>query len=459
MKFLTSLVLLTLGGIGMAQNEPKIIFEQDQTLLTTTVHMLVLSGSADDAPKKAGLTNLMAELMLRGTKKRPREKFQSELEKLGAMLSVKASQDHILFSGKVIKENTNAFLELIEDCLLNPTFSAKEFESLKQETLAELANNKNQNTRLAGLALRKELFAGTPLEHPVQGGMSTLKGITLSDIQKTYNDRLNRGNLIFGIASPFKEEEIKKKIGQFWSKLPDGFRNQRKQVALKLPSKTKLIVINKPGASTGSMILGQAGITASEPKRYALNVGNFSFGGEPLVSRLFLVVRKELGWTYSIGSTYGAFGNLSNQKGVFVISTTPSIEFTAKTLLKTLSMWNSYYTSGLKSEEMTLAQDSMVNSYPFEFDSAEKRLGLKLHSYLYEVPILSPEAYGKTIQEISNDALKESIKGIHTKEGWIVTLVADSKVIADQLEKEQAETPEADRIKISEVFTPEQVIE
>jgi predicted Zn-dependent peptidase len=188
-------------------------------------------------------------------------------------------------------------------------------------------------------------------------------------------------------------------------------------------------------------------------------LGNYAFGAEPLISRLFRVIRSELGWTYSIGSTYNATGPLTHQQGFFVIHATPSIEFTGKTLFKTLSMWAEYMNSGLKSDELLLAQESLINSYPFEFDSAEKRLGQRLHSYLYGVPILSPEEYAKKLKGISNKSLKSALKDHQTSQGWMVTVVADSSVIEKELAQEQAEVPAEKRLAITKKLTPDQLIE
>src|SRR5690606_6908444 len=139
------------------------------------------------------------------------------------------------------------------------------------------------------------------------------------------------------------------------------------------------------------------GITAQDPDRFALDLGNFSFGGEPLVSRLFRIVRGELGYTYSVSSTYSVMGALSFQKGVMAIVSTPSVGCTTKAIRETLSMWEEYLREGVKKDELNLAQESVVNSYPFDFESADKRLSKRLYSPLYNVPILSPTDYKKTI--------------------------------------------------------------
>jgi len=443
----------------MAAPEPKVLFEEDPTLLTSTIEVVVTSGSADDPADKVGVANLLAELILRGTKTKTRTRFQSEIERLGASLSARTSHGNIIFLGRVIRENTGAFLKLIEDFLLHPAFSKKEFDALKTETAAEISHRKNRNSRLSGLALRKILFGETPLERPVDGGLSTVKKIRLQDLVKAYNNYFHRGNILFAIASPLKEEELKKSLTDIWLQFPDGLRVSRKSIPPQVPATPTLVVVHKPDTSSGAIMMGQAGIVAQDPLRYTLSVGNFAFGGEPLVSRLFRIIRSELGWTYSVGSTYNAMGPLSNQQGFYVVSSTPSAEFTVKTLFKLISMWKDFRANGLLNRELTLSQESLVNSYPFEFDSAEKRLWHKLHSHLYGVPILSPDEYKKTIQGVSNEKVIEAMRERTTSDGWLATIVADSKIIEQQLLDEQKEVPPEKRIRISKVLTPDAVIQ
>lgn len=451
-------LLLAFSTVLLAE-EPKLFYEEDPTSLVSTIQVAVQTGFADDPINKVGLANLYAELMLRGTKKHSREAFQSAMERMGATLAVGVSHDRITFVGKVIQENSMAFLKLIEECLLHPTFNAKGFDSLKTELLNGTAFLKNSNNRLGGLAIRKEMFQGTPLERPGTGSVATLKAIKLADAVRAYNDAFHRANFVWAVASPLPEVQWKKAIKEIWLQFPDGAQRAKRVFPPKLPQKPTLIVIHKPKTSTGVLSFAQGGLTAQDATRYTLATGNFSFGGEPLVSRLFRTIRGQLGWTYAINSGYSAMGPLSFQQGIYTIASTPSVEYTAKTLLKTISSWQEYLDKGLSSDEMDLARDSMINSYPFEFESAEKRLGQKLYSYFYGVPLLSPEEYAKTIGGIDNSALKKALKEKHTAQGWWVALVADKEIVAKQLAAEQKAIPKDEQIVISNVLTPDQVIE
>ncbi|MEZ4751305.1 MAG: pitrilysin family protein [Bdellovibrionota bacterium] len=457
MKQLVLILILSVGEFIWAG--PKLLYEEDPTLLTTTIEIVVQSGSSEDPTTKTGIANTIAELMLRGTQSKDRATFQSTLERMGGSLGGAASHDTIEFSGQVIKENTDAFLDLVTEFFTKPAFNEKEFKSLMQENIAATQHIKNVNTRLGGLALRREVFAGTPLERPTQGTLKTLKAIQLKDLKERYKTSFHKGNLLFAVASPFKRSQIEKKLEAIWNVLPDGKATPSPLISLKIPTEPTLIVVNKPHTSSGSVLMGQGGIVAQEPDRYDLYLGNFSFGGEPLVSRLFNVVRGALGWTYAIGSTYQAMGSLSKQKGLFMVYTTPSIEFTTKSLFKILNMWDSYLEGGLKKDEIDLAQDSMVNSYPFGFDSANKRLGWKVMSELYDVPILSPAEYESKVRSIGNDELVKRLKKHHTPRGWIISIVADAKVIQKQLDEEQKSIPAEKRLKIAKVLRPEQIIE
>ncbi len=438
--------------------EPTFFYEADPTLLTTTVRIVFTTGTVADPKGKAGVANLLSELLMRGTKKKSRGEFQSALERMGAAFDVSASHDKIIYSGEVIKENTGAFFKLIQEALTQPAFSKKEFESLRTETLAEINHVKNNNGALAGLALRKVVFEGSPLERSGAGSLSTLKKTEVKDLVAYYKQNYTRSNLVIGVSGPLPEKEIRDQILKMTAALPEGMKAERSSFEPALAKQPTLIVVNKAGTATGTVIMGQGGITAQDGDRFALDVGNFSFGGEPLVSRLFRIVRGELGFTYSVNSTYGVMGASSFQKGLFAIVSTPSVEFTTKTIQKSMQMWNEYMAKGVSKEELQLAHESVVNSYPFDFESADKRLSKRLYCHLYGVPLLSPSEFKKTIESVSNDKIKKALAEHHTPSGWWITLVADAKAMEKQLAEEQKGVPEKERLKIARVFTPEELI-
>lgn len=451
-------LLSILYGISIFA-DPTLLYEQDPTLLTTNIQIVIRTGSASDPKDKVGLAELLASLLTRGTQTLTRTEFQKKVEGLGGTLSGDAGTDNIVFSGEVIKENTQAFLDLMESMLLTPRLAPEEFDALKRETLASIAHIKNNNNRLAGLAIRKEFFAGTPLELPGNGSLTTVKNIQLQDLKKIYTDWFHQSNILFAVVSALPEESFTARIKNLAKRLPEGKYKPYQSIAPAIFPKNTLIVIQKPRTETGVVMMGQTGFTVHHPDRYVFETANYAFGGSGLTARLFKIIRGELGWTYSIGSTYTAMGALSDQQNLFLIYQTPSFEFTSKSLFKTLAMWQQYLQQGLLPQELKMAQESLINSYPFEFDTAAKRLAQRVYSHLYQVPILSQDKFSSEIGATSNQKLLPALAKQHEKQSWLVSIVGDKNAIQAQLDEEQRFVPKEERLTISKVVTPEQIIE
>jgi hypothetical protein len=91
-------------------------------------------------------------------------------------------------------------------------------------------------------------------------------------------------------------------------------------------------------------------------------------------------------------------------------------------------------------------------------ESPEKRLARRLYSHTYGVPLLSPEEYGKTIGAIDNEAVLAALKARHAKQGWLIAVVADKDVVAKQLAEEQKNVPPAERLAVSRVVEPDDLV-
>ena len=82
-----------------------------------------------------------------------------------------------------------------------------------------------------------------------------------------------------------------------------------------------------------------------------------------------------------------------------------------------------------------------------------------MHSYLYGVPILSSEEHAREIGSETNQNLVEALAKRHSSDQWIIGLVADRKMVEKQLSDEQKNMPEKQRLTISKVFTPDDLVQ
>src|SRR6476620_8974025 len=98
----------------------------DSSRTVPLVHVVVASrsGSAADPRHREGLTNLAAEWALRGAGGRSRAETDAALDALGATLEVRTEVDSTRFEGEVLGRNLEAYLALLADVIVRPTFAA-----------------------------------------------------------------------------------------------------------------------------------------------------------------------------------------------------------------------------------------------------------------------------------------------------------------------------------------------
>ena len=216
-KNLSSFLVFILFLSTTSYADPTLITEKDPSLLTSHINIVFKSGAIQDPPGKKGVAYLLSQLVLRGTRTKNRQQFQSQMERLGGTILSTASHDRIGFTMEVIGENTKPLIELLAEALQSPAFDGKEFKNLVRETVDKIQVLKNSNGMLAGLALRKAVYAGTPMESPDFGTLSSIKKITLKDLVTYYNTYFTQSNMLIGTATamePAKSIVTGKQIGR-----------------------------------------------------------------------------------------------------------------------------------------------------------------------------------------------------------------------------------------------------
>ena len=101
-----------------------VIVEDDHSVPLVHVIVASRSGSAADPRHREGLTNLGAEWARHGAGGRSRAQLDEALDALGGTLEVHTEQDLTRFEGEVLARNLDAYLAMVADILIRPTFDA-----------------------------------------------------------------------------------------------------------------------------------------------------------------------------------------------------------------------------------------------------------------------------------------------------------------------------------------------
>ncbi len=160
-----------------------------------TIQLLVKSGASSEDASKAGLADLTASLLTKGTKTRTATQIAEAVEFLGGTLNSGADWNGSFVRITVTSDKVDQAMAILADVVLNPKFDDRELELLKSQTLDGLTYNLKQPSFLANYVASKYSFN----EHPAGGTPASIRSITQADIANFYekNYRSDMSVLIF----------------------------------------------------------------------------------------------------------------------------------------------------------------------------------------------------------------------------------------------------------------------
>jgi len=143
-----------------------------------SVQLLVKTGASSEGMEKAGLANLTADMLTKGTKTRTAEQIAEQMEFLGSSINSGASWNSSNVGMTVTSDKLDSAMSIFADVILNPSFKQEELDLLKSQTLDELKANLQQPGFLANYVASSYSYG----EHPAGGTPDSIGNIGRADI-------------------------------------------------------------------------------------------------------------------------------------------------------------------------------------------------------------------------------------------------------------------------------------
>ncbi|MCS6808307.1 MAG: pitrilysin family protein [Bacteroidota bacterium] len=267
-------------------------------------------GDEQSLMNKKSVHELTAEMLLRGTKSKTREQIQDAINNLKARLTIYPSGQSVEVSMETKRENLIPLLKLVREILREPALSEKEFESLRQETLAQYEAQRSEPTSVAVIALerhvspypRGHIYATQSIDEKV----AELKALTIEDIRTFYRELYGASSAYMSIVGDFDESDVQAIVSESfgtWKSLKPFVRIEERykdvapaNLTLETPDKANAFFIAKLALP----------IRSDDPDYPALLLGNYMLGGGFLNSRLATRIRQKEGLSYGVGSQVSA---------------------------------------------------------------------------------------------------------------------------------------------------------
>lgn len=323
-------------------------------------------GSMYDSNEKAGLAHFTASALMRGTQRRSFQEIFDALESIGASLGFGASVHNISFGGRALAEDLPLVLELLAECLTQPTFPSEYVERLRSQHLASLAIRAQDTADMALLTFDSNLFPGHPYGRSEEGYPETIRAITREDLVSFHQKHYGPRNMVIVIVGGI---EPKAAIAQVQERL-GSWQNPEQAALPELPvipppQTTIRQHAHIPGKSQCDLVMGSLGPPRSSEDYLPASLGNNILGQFGMMGRIGNVVREQEGLAYYASTSLNAWivgGSWEVSAGVNPTNLDRAIDLIIQEIQR-------FTTEPVTQEELEDSQSNFIGRLPLSLES------------------------------------------------------------------------------------------
>jgi zinc protease len=429
-------LLGAIGGAAARAAEPIALHIPSQTMLLPNGLTVVVSakdklpvaaisvrfkvGSVYDPEDKAGLADMTARLLDKGTTTRTASAIAEELDFLGARLDTSAGGTGSTVSLSLLAKDIDRGLDLFADILQHSHFEMAEVERERTRMLSQIQQRRVNPQQVVSEVFRDVLYGDHSLHRPLSGYEATVSQITRDDVLAFYQRFYVPNNAILVMVGDFSEvrmlELIESALGGWQARpLPP--------ITLPQPAPTqgKQVRVVDMEVNQSYVQLGHLSVRRADPEYPALRAMNYILGGGGFVSRLTRSIREEQGLAYSV---YSDFVGGSQFPGFFYAGLQTKLDTTAQALKSLLASIESMKQAPVSTNELTDMKLYYEGSLPRRAESYGQVAGLLLDREFFGLPDGYWEAEIRRIQQLTPEEIQRLAQHYLDTDNFVLALVS-----------------------------------
>ena len=285
-------------------NGLRVVSEELPYFRSVAVGVWLNVGSRDETRAENGLSHFLEHMAFKGTPRRTALDIAREIDQIGGSCNAFTSKEQTCFHGKVLAEHLPRLVDLLGDLVLNPLYQPQDLERERQVILEEICTQDDNPEDQVQIAFGRQFWGDSSLGRPILGEADHIAGVSREELlgyrQATYRPE----ETVVAAAGRVDHQQLVKLVaGHF-----DGFANG-------IPGRERRPASYHPGIYSLPrdleqvyVCLGARGLAAGNPRRFTATMLQLILGGN-MSSRLFQVIREQLGLAYTIYSFLSFFSD------------------------------------------------------------------------------------------------------------------------------------------------------
>jgi len=403
--------------------------------------LIVKAGAMQDPDNRPGVSALVAALLNQGTTTRSAGEIATAVDSAGGFLGVGSGNELTYISGAVIKDRTDAALDLVSEIVQHPAFSPQELDRQRRQILSSLQVSYDDPDYLATLVFDRVVYGDHPYGRPMTA--ESVSRITREDLVAFHQAWFAPNNALLAIVGDLPEDEafgVAERAFGSWA--PQDVPSVTPP-APPAPAR-RLVIIDRPGSAQTEMRVGHLGISRTDPSYLPFDLAIRILGGEG-ANRLFGVLRSDRGLTYGASASLNTYRNT----GMVVAETDTRTAATAEALRLMVDEFWRLQREPVGRGELSGVRQFVGGNYPLTIESPAAIAEQVLAHLFYGLDPSEIETYRDRVDRVTPGDIQRAARNLLHPDALSIVLVGDASAFADDLRA--LGFTEFDRIPLSQL--------
>ena len=279
-------------------NGLRLLVKEDHRLPFVQFRAMFRGGVLAENVRDTGITQLMAQLMVKGTTNRTGMQIAEQMESVGGSIVAYGGNNSFGISAEVLSGDLDLGMAVMADVMLNPSFPAVALERQRDVQLAALKSQQDKLLHATFRFMRAKMFGTEGYGLDSLGTEEILPTLKAADLASHHRRLAVPNNGVISIFGDVKTSDIRAEVEKALGLWPLG--NEFKAPKTTEPDPGMQRVAVERDKEQAVAVAGYRGCTFYDDDRYALEL--LSEACSDMGSRLFLRIREELGLAYYVGA-------------------------------------------------------------------------------------------------------------------------------------------------------------
>jgi predicted Zn-dependent peptidase len=307
-------------------------------------------------------------------------------------------------------------------------FPQNEFEVIKDQTLRFLEQDEVDPDTLANRQFGRLAYGGHPYGNYTT--QETISGLTQADVVEFYDTYFKPNNALLVVVGDISPEEARvqtERVFGGWEpgEVPDFLNYPEAE----LGDTSVIYLVDRPDSEQATIQVGNKGIDARNPDRFALIVANTALGGGAS-SRLFDNLREDKGYTYGIFSRFGR----PNDTSTFRVISDVDQAHAGDAISEILYELERIRTEPISEDELIDTKGLVIGNFALRIEDPSDFARQLSTRYLTGVPIDQLNTHLQSLAEVTAEQAQAAAAEYIDTAQPIIVVVGDAEVVRPQLE-------------------------